>query len=977
MAVNYLTGNESPTAAKMNTLWAEADTVVAKAMDGKSLWFLQQLVGLNYSSSMGNKARLDLPWRGIQFWVWSPIDHLGGATQDRSFLYGMHVFGGAGVLPSAYSESAVDTAIASATIGASDTANEWAQTSSGDNVELIRSLKTHTTVVSGTTCFLWDYNEPSPDKTHTWAVAEICIETHGGSYTLADSCDKFNFFKIHNLKNQALTFNFGSNYSVSVDAFSQVCVRRTSVSSGYDSSYKYFFKCNKDDPRWLYIDSHGGLDTPGRLSHSSVSQSMRANNVTNASFLHSLMAGLADAQLIDFNQHDLLNDVTTAYFSAGVMPFDPRVSTGMRVADLAYTNGKIGVIKRATSGGTQTATTVDFVGFSTLGTILSPHGVTVSTSGNNVNLALTSDYVLLLYGLETNLFTDEDRFRAPELGASGTATVIKTEFLQFLARSVSAAPVPHSYVGIGAAYSDSTTTVAQAITAFDGVLESWVTGSSAQAVLTTEGPILKWLENWNYGPTSTTVWPIEEMFHLQVNTGGGLDMQSFWPLGLSTDGASLFRNGWPHGALQVSQEQTGMDSPDYARHRLFEGPRKPRLYEDSATHKDFTGDPVAPGGADVTQGDIGTLTTSTIKAQSCDFNMLVPTFNAGNTDKEQMPRLVPNDALLALETNKASASWVNGALSAIRIANGTGVWSGVDPGGNKYLRLNLLKEHFNDLARPVKAARRFAPFNINKISFPTGEDFETAPPSSRQMLLDVGSSGGSVMPIDAWAGWYAGDTSYNTPYTDIFTAFGVTIFDKFDMASTWDDLTLSPWDSTLRNTFYIRTDFKWVKTVDVLAAAAAYNFKVKRLAAYVPLKLEKSYTGLVGGNVSGRWGLQAVSSGADYKKPVSPTRLCGSTFWNYSDVDYDILDPQWMPTDRQPALNGYPAYYVEAIDTSNTGSTKATVASQVVEDSSGAVTGGAVTYSTKTSTTFYLTAPAADKAYRVCIKPTDGVTHTA
>jgi hypothetical protein len=71
MAVNYLTGNEQPTAARMNALWAEADAVVAKAMDGKSLWFLQHLVGSNYSAAMGNQARLDNPWRGIQFWIWS------------------------------------------------------------------------------------------------------------------------------------------------------------------------------------------------------------------------------------------------------------------------------------------------------------------------------------------------------------------------------------------------------------------------------------------------------------------------------------------------------------------------------------------------------------------------------------------------------------------------------------------------------------------------------------------------------------------------------------------------------------------------------------------------------------------------------------------------------------------------------------------------------------------------------------------
>jgi len=978
MAVNYLTGNEQPTAAKMNTLWAEADAVVAKAMDGKCLWFLQHSVGSNYSSLMAYQARLDNPWRGIQFWVWTPGDHLSGTTQDKSFLYGMHVFSGVGNLPAAYDESAVDTSIAAATIGASDTTNQWAQSSSSDSLKLHRSLKTHTTTVGSTTCHLWDYDEPSPDKKNKWAVAEIQIETHSGSYTLADSCDRFNFFKIHNLKNQSLTFNFGSNYSVTIAAWEQVCVRRDSVSSGYDSTYKYFFKCNTDDPRWLYFDSHGGLATTGRISHSSTYQSMRANNVTNASFLHSLMDALAAAHLIDFDQHDLLNDVTSEYLTAGAIPADPRIATSTRVADLVYTGGKVGVIKRATSGGTQTAATVDFVGFSTLGTILAPYSITVSASGNNVNLAKTSDYILLLYGLETNLFTWGDRFRAPELGASGSATLIKTEFVKFAARNNNALPVPHYYVASAAAYSDSTTTVAQAATAFDGVLESWVTGSGAQAILTTEGPILKWLENWAYGPTATTVWPMDEMFHLQINTGGGLDMQTFWPLGLSTDGTSDFRNGWPHGAFQLSRQQSGIDAAaNHGRHRLFEGPRKVRQYEDSTTHKDFTGDPVAPAGADVTQGDIGTLTATSIKAQSCDFNMVVPAFSAGSTGTAQMPRLVPNDALLDLETNKTDSTWTNSNVVAIRTANGNGNWGSF--GGSNYLRLNLLKEHFNDLARPVKAARRFAPFNINKISFPVstaGMIFETATPTGRAMLVNSGSNGESVLPIDAWVGWHSGDTSYNTPYTDLFNAFGITIRDNGDMADSWDDLTLNPWNGLTRHAEQLWSGFKWVKTVDVLAAAAAYNFKVKRLSAYIPLQLEKSYTGLVGSELHGRWGFKPVSSGADYKQPISPTRLCGSTFWNYSDVDYEI-GPMWMPIDRQSGLNGYSAYYVEAIDTSNTGSTKATCASQVVEDSGGAVTGGTVTHSAKTSTTFYHTAPAADKAYRVCIKPTDGVTHSA
>ena len=43
MAVNYLTGNESPTAAKMNELWGEADAILNKALNGCSTYLLSHM----------------------------------------------------------------------------------------------------------------------------------------------------------------------------------------------------------------------------------------------------------------------------------------------------------------------------------------------------------------------------------------------------------------------------------------------------------------------------------------------------------------------------------------------------------------------------------------------------------------------------------------------------------------------------------------------------------------------------------------------------------------------------------------------------------------------------------------------------------------------------------------------------------------------------------------------------------------------
>ena len=49
MAVSYLTGDESPTAATMNLLWAEAETLVDKVLDGKSTYLVNPIAIVNPS----------------------------------------------------------------------------------------------------------------------------------------------------------------------------------------------------------------------------------------------------------------------------------------------------------------------------------------------------------------------------------------------------------------------------------------------------------------------------------------------------------------------------------------------------------------------------------------------------------------------------------------------------------------------------------------------------------------------------------------------------------------------------------------------------------------------------------------------------------------------------------------------------------------------------------------------------------------
>jgi hypothetical protein len=105
--------------------------------------------------------------------------------------------------------------------------------------------------------------------------------------------------KIHNLTQNQITVRFGTHYTVVIPAWSQQCVRRDNVSSGYDSSHKYFFKTRSGDPRYLHFDYQAGY----------IAASMRANNITNASFLYNIIEMVG--------QRDESNRVTSSGRSIG------------------------------------------------------------------------------------------------------------------------------------------------------------------------------------------------------------------------------------------------------------------------------------------------------------------------------------------------------------------------------------------------------------------------------------------------------------------------------------------------------------------------------------------------------------------------------------------------------------------------------------------------------------------------------------
>lgn len=288
MALTHLTGNELPTADKINELWAEADAVINKALDGKSTYVMPLITYDDPSIEF---------YVGKEFFFYTSGNH---DDDDLSVLYSvLHRDRPLEpTIPASYNQATYDTAASGAVVSYVNETREYALTS--NVMGLAGSLKAHTKTIDGDVLYLWEFGEPAPEKHWKFAVAEIIIgDTVDDSFDFSDSWNKYNALKIHNLTQNQITVRFGTHYTVVIPAWSQQCVRRDNVSSGYDSSHKYFFKTRSGDPRYLHFDYQAGY----------IAASMRANNITNASFLYNIIEMVG--------QRDESNRVTSSGRSIG------------------------------------------------------------------------------------------------------------------------------------------------------------------------------------------------------------------------------------------------------------------------------------------------------------------------------------------------------------------------------------------------------------------------------------------------------------------------------------------------------------------------------------------------------------------------------------------------------------------------------------------------------------------------------------
>lgn len=853
MAVSYLTGDETPTAARMNLLWAEAETIVDKVLDGKSTYLVNPIAISNPSDPI---------IRGKEFFFYTSGNH--DAT-DVSVLYPIQ-----NPLPASYNQTTYDNAVSGATISYYNASPNYAITSA--DIGLNDSLKAHTITHNGVEYYVWDKGQPYSEKKWRFAVAEIIIgdavsDGSGGyKFEFSNDFNKYNALKIHNLTGNDITFYFGTsssyNHSVSISKYSQRCVRRDSVTSGYDSSYKYFFKCMVNDPRYLYFKSHSGF----------VPNSMRANNITNASFLYNILENIGQRKdsvddlgnfrnptRITFDAHTY-TDIGDDYEDAG---HSPSITSSTLIGDLIFHKGDISYMRVTTSSATPEYGTITFNGFSSIVSAFSAAGLTLDinvssfTSGNIYALAKITkstayDY-FYLWQKTTNLLTYDDNPRVINVGDEGANVYLQNGIGKPVRAKDSTRPC-YSNGSKGISITDelnaSSTTRTQYISDYNTNLGSYASASGEQVKLTTEGPVMFSTEDWPIAtvltPTNPTIYfngfNTNNYYDVYVDTSNDAQIQIKQDRAIAyTLNNSDSGRGWP-----IAYNNT----TDY--HRMFEGPKHGKKYENRGStynHLDITNDPVGADGADFTQNDIGVLTESDIAFQTVKINTKIEPISINLTDNRSYPLTLAGDVSHELELQKAAS------------ANYTNFTNAISGDDTLYIRTNLLKEHYNDLVTMLKKVTKIRPLCFDEVYF------GNAKPETSITKLLVNSTT-NYMPKDAYATFTSGSTQ-----NLLWSRLGVTIGGSGGVSELPDDVFTNA--TTADQT--IISGVRWVTIANVKAKAAAMGFKFRYEKQFQRLSFSREEDVSFGGATSDVDTFRPAATG-NWKQPIAKAVLSGSSY---------------------------------------------------------------------------------------------------
>ena len=912
MAVNYLTGDESPTAAKMNELYSEADQIIDKALNGCSTYLLEN-IGASGTPSAYPDSRL---YRGKEFLFWQGATHTSGSN---SVLYSAFE-----TIPTTYDQTAYDTAADNATISTYST-DGYAHVAGSSTPNLNRSLKAHTRTNSGQEYYIWEYTEPSPEKKWKLAVAEIIIGMDSGtSFSFPDSYNKYSCWRIHNLTNRDYTIYCGSfsdpHTTFSLPKYSQKCVRRVGTTFHHD--YKYFFKCLTNDPRYLFFDSFEG----------SIAQTMRANNITNPSYIYNLFEFVG----MDLNPLTLTNSTGDGktrkhqriYFNPTVkndisseMETDghfPSITDSTKIVDLVYTKGKIGYRKKDTSSSTLEVGEIDFDGWSSFNTKLNTINANLAASAisNNKDIKIAASQTmnkLEIWPVSTNVLQINDVNGV--LNLASTQYYLQTHFLLPTSHGNEPRLFNRYYFQLddistisGNSPANPSTEAYNGTTYTVGNLKSYLTGGGSSdyqtnsypqnksVAITSEGPFLYWTDKFDIESGAAHLIGTEGWFDgFTINHGMRveevstelkllIDQEWFIPLRLfnanytggSPKGVNSYLHGYASGWPSIWKDSFFNAISSDARHhidthlyhRLFEGPRKTRVYETSTPitagtetfkHTDINNDPVGADGADFILNDIGTLTTTDIAILTNDIDLKVSkgSFAGGEVNNPNYPRVIIDDKIKEAQDSKNDSS-----INAIKTLS-------------DYNRLNLLKDHFNNILVHLKKADKIRPLSIDEIYF-----------GNRKMKPHQGWFNSDFAPMDLYEGFELNDAQYDL-YVDLFgNTNNIYSYDDFPSGTA---ILNAANDTGSGATEKDRLEnFRWVKINDVksLADSLGLGFRFEELSSpanWTPtLTITSAYTG--GSVTHTNIFVNAISGTSLFKIKAKNGIICGSDYATYTAV---------------------------------------------------------------------------------------------
>jgi hypothetical protein len=869
MAVGYIAEGDSISAARLTTLFADFDGKVAELLSGKSPFLFQDPVAIEELRNL-----LGCIYYFCNGAVLPYLEAWGAQNYDHSKFYQWRDAVTEGLLGVIHRNEDNKTTVVTAADPQVDLGGYGGGATQGDLcLEALRLGE----------YYIAEY-DPSrgvigyQQKRYRYAVAEMVYEGKGyEAVRIPRNWNKFNFFRFHNLNPYRMVISFQDGpegSTITVDPYSCVAVRRDSVASGYDASYRYFWKFNPQDPR--------GYTFPRAWVGAWYSQA--ANPIINPCILYSWVSQFDGyAQSLKMGGVCWYRDIHNVFDVSGIYSdyFGNPVEPSTILGDLLHHKGTIRTTY--TEDGEFKKKDVEFRGYQNIQSDLAQASITVTDEGQQLVLASTLANAEM-HGIGTNLFYGSN------VGITGinlvTAKPNGVGVVMPLAQS--SAPKEYQYTGynlatgtiIGESVSLPFTGLLYERVGNDSLLPIWKTTVSETLSLNHFGS-----DTYKFTSQNTEVGSFvdrtfrltitglklhfSQRFLLNCSFGGEEDIQdvvgivpletcSVWgatPLQATLDAAvavlikrelSFDGYGWP---------ASGSKAP------AFLTPRRDRAYSNPHfntlgglmdwKHPNMTGLPVAPNGADYDETWNG-----------CDYVTI-----SGRA-------LVP----LTLEPQPYTLwpTWINpDDIYSVVTSDGRTDFPKIMP------RLFLLRELYNDMAATVNSITGCFPLDYRFLKVDLGDGVTVASfePNS------VGITGSTLRPMSQYASFPDGsvmhqlcvklhvplktEADFPQSYRDVIAERGHGKAVRY-VRRTWGRIITRPLDSYFDSSPYILLDgassglmtefgsfdpvelysiqsgavfgqepYLWVAIEDVRRAAGEYGFRFIFRDLSIPWTIER------------------------------------------------------------------------------------------------------------------------------------------